>query len=218
MSGVQTTGKRKVEETTPERVSLARCLRWVTVREPSSSSRLDCLTRQEMDSQQSAFYVSIRMRAVCNEAEAQPLCASVDRPACRELAGKELSRRRPAQFLWVRWRKVYGNNLHQVGPNNVAKLDQLGQVGRHFAVLFCLLGNAPLTNLDQHSFPQYCVHSWNSSHFEKMRRVRRVPMQDHYLVMNVCGNEWWLSQGSSGKGCEWHQVVEQGAEDTSRTL
>ena len=31
---------------------------------------------------------------------------------------------------------------------NMAKLDQIGQVGRHFLV-FCLLGQAPLTNLDQ---------------------------------------------------------------------
>ena len=42
---------------------------------------------------------------------------------------------------------MYGTNLDQVGPN-MAKLDLLGQVGRHFAVL-CLLGKAPLTNLDQ---------------------------------------------------------------------
>ena len=42
---------------------------------------------------------------------------------------------------------MYGTNLDQVGPN-MAKLDQLGQVGRHFAI-FCLLRQAPLTNLDQ---------------------------------------------------------------------
>ena len=30
----------------------------------------------------------------------------------------------------------------------MAKLDLLGQVGRHFAV-FCLFGKAPLSNLDQ---------------------------------------------------------------------
>ena len=42
---------------------------------------------------------------------------------------------------------MYGTNLDQVGPN-MAKLDLLGQVGRRFAV-FCLLGKAPLTNLDQ---------------------------------------------------------------------
>ena len=42
---------------------------------------------------------------------------------------------------------MYGTNLDQVGPN-MAKLDLLGQVGRHFAV-FCLLRKAPLTNLDQ---------------------------------------------------------------------
>ena len=47
----------------------------------------------------------------------------------------------------VRWDRVYGTNLDQVGPN-MAKLDQLGQVGRHFAV-FGLLRKAPLTNLDQ---------------------------------------------------------------------
>ena len=47
----------------------------------------------------------------------------------------------------VRWDRVYGTNLAQVGPN-MAKLDLLGQVGRHFAV-FCLLGKAPLANLDQ---------------------------------------------------------------------
>ena len=47
----------------------------------------------------------------------------------------------------VRWDRVYGTNLDQVGPN-MAKLDQLGQVGRNFAV-FCLLRKAPLTNLDQ---------------------------------------------------------------------
>ena len=47
----------------------------------------------------------------------------------------------------VRWDRVYGTNLDQVGPN-MAKLDQLGQVGRHFAA-FCLLRKAPLTNLDQ---------------------------------------------------------------------
>ena len=35
----------------------------------------------------------------------------------------------------------------QVGPKK-ANLDQLGQVGRRFAV-FCLLRKAPLTNLDQ---------------------------------------------------------------------
>ena len=46
----------------------------------------------------------------------------------------------------VRWDKVYGTNLDQVGPKK-ANLDQLGQVGRRFAV-FCLLGEAPLTNLD----------------------------------------------------------------------
>ena len=42
---------------------------------------------------------------------------------------------------------MYGTNLDQVGPN-MAKLDLLGQVARQFAV-FCLLGKAPLTNLDQ---------------------------------------------------------------------
>ena len=47
----------------------------------------------------------------------------------------------------VRWDRVYGTNLDQVGPN-MAKLDLLGQVGRHFAV-FCLFGKAPLSNLDQ---------------------------------------------------------------------
>ena len=47
----------------------------------------------------------------------------------------------------VRWDKVYGTNLDQVGPKK-ANLDQLGQVGRRFAV-FCLLRKAPLTNLDQ---------------------------------------------------------------------
>ena len=47
----------------------------------------------------------------------------------------------------VRWAKVYGTNLDQVGPKK-ANLDQLGQVGRRFAV-FCLLREAPLTNLDQ---------------------------------------------------------------------
>ena len=47
----------------------------------------------------------------------------------------------------VRWDRVYGTNLDQVGPD-MAKLDQFGQVGRHFAV-FCLLRKAPLTNLDQ---------------------------------------------------------------------
>ena len=42
---------------------------------------------------------------------------------------------------------MYGINLDQDGPKK-ASLDQLGQVGRRFAV-FCLLGKAPLTNLDQ---------------------------------------------------------------------
>ena len=42
---------------------------------------------------------------------------------------------------------MYGTNLDQVGPKK-ANLDQLGQVGRRFAV-FCLLRKAPLTNLDQ---------------------------------------------------------------------
>ena len=41
----------------------------------------------------------------------------------------------------VRWDRVYGTTLDQVGPN-MDKLDQLGQVGRHFAV-FRLLGRAP---------------------------------------------------------------------------
>ena len=47
----------------------------------------------------------------------------------------------------VKWDKVYGTNFEQVGPN-VAKVDQLGQVGSHIAVL-CLLGRAIWTNLDQ---------------------------------------------------------------------
>ena len=47
----------------------------------------------------------------------------------------------------VRWDKVYRTNLDQVGSKK-ANLDQLGQVGRRFAV-FCLLRKAPLTNLDQ---------------------------------------------------------------------
>ena len=47
----------------------------------------------------------------------------------------------------MRWDRVYGTNLDKVGPN-MAKLDQLGQVDRHFAVFYCL-GKAPLTNLDQ---------------------------------------------------------------------
>ena len=42
---------------------------------------------------------------------------------------------------------MYGTNLDQVGPKK-ANLDQVGQVGRRFAV-FCLLRKAPLTNLDQ---------------------------------------------------------------------
>ena len=42
---------------------------------------------------------------------------------------------------------MYGTDLDQVG-SNMAKLDQLGQVGCHF-VVFCLLREAPLTNLDQ---------------------------------------------------------------------
>ena len=42
---------------------------------------------------------------------------------------------------------MYGTNLDQAGLN-WAKLDQLGQVGRHFAV-FRLLRKALLTKLDQ---------------------------------------------------------------------
>ena len=47
----------------------------------------------------------------------------------------------------VRWDRVYGTNLDQAGLS-WAKLDQLGQVGRHFAV-FRLLKKALLTKLDQ---------------------------------------------------------------------
>ena len=47
----------------------------------------------------------------------------------------------------VRWDRVYGTNLDQAGPN-WAKLDQLGQVGRHFAV-FRLLSKVLLAKLDQ---------------------------------------------------------------------
>ena len=47
----------------------------------------------------------------------------------------------------VRWDRVYGTNLDQAGLN-WAKLDQLGQVGRHLAV-FRLLRKALLTKLDQ---------------------------------------------------------------------
>ena len=42
---------------------------------------------------------------------------------------------------------MYGTNLDQAGPN-WAKLDQLGQVGRHFAV-FRLLRKVLLAKLDQ---------------------------------------------------------------------
>ena len=43
---------------------------------------------------------------------------------------------------------MYGTNLDQVGPNMAKMTTQLGQVGRHFAI-FCLLREAPMTNLDQ---------------------------------------------------------------------
>ena len=59
----------------------------------------------------------------------------------------EFPRQIPSGVPGVQWDRVYGTNLYQVGPN-MAKLDLLGQVGRHFAV-FCLLGKAPLSNLDQ---------------------------------------------------------------------
>ena len=45
----------------------------------------------------------------------------------------------------VRWDKVYGTNLHQVGPKK-ANLDQLGQVGLRFAV-FCLLKKSTFDQL-----------------------------------------------------------------------
>ena len=69
---------------------------------------------------------------------------------------------------------MYGTNLNQAGPN-WAKLDQLGQVGHHFAV-FRLLRKALLTKLDQvgpalfptvfRELPSYAFFSARkSSHF-----------------------------------------------------
>ena len=54
----------------------------------------------------------------------------------------------------VQWDRVYGTDVDQIGPN-MTKMDQLGQVGRRFAV-FCLLRFRHLwwtwTKLVQHSF------------------------------------------------------------------
>ena len=61
---------------------------------------------------------------------------------CRALQKDQLAWRNDSVVHGARGDRVYGTNLEQVGPN-MAKLDQLGQVGRAFAV-FCPLGPAPL--------------------------------------------------------------------------
>ena len=72
--------------------------------------------------------------------------------------GKSYGPRRPNKIeKMLSSRYLYEDLVSQPGgraftqtsnPGIPAKVDQLGQVGRHFAA-FCLLGKAPLTNLDQ---------------------------------------------------------------------